>query len=76
MDLTQEDLVPFVIGLARVLVLQQMQLDALHAFLTRPGQTVHVDEAIQERYREVRKALAQGSASAFLQAFEKILPKL
>jgi len=77
MELTQDELVSVVKNLARVVVLNRVEAEALGVALGSAGLVSLVArQNALERYSELSSLIEEGTPDAFFQLFEKILPNL
>ena len=77
MELTHDELVSVVENLARVVVLNRVETEALGVALGGAGLVSLVArQNALERYSELSSLIDEGTQDAFFQLFEKILPNL
>ena len=75
--MTQDELVSVVKNLARVVVLNRVEAEALGVALGSAGLVSLVArQNALERYSELSSLIEEGTPDAFFQLFEKILPNL
>jgi len=77
MELTHDELISVVENLARVVVLNRVETEALGVTLGGAGiVSLVARQNALERYAELSSLIDEGTQDAFFQLFEKILPNL
>jgi len=77
MNLTHDELVSVVKNLARVVVLNRVETEALGVALGGAGLvSLSARQNALERYAELSSLIDEGTPDAFHQIFEKILPNM